>query len=395
MTQGVDEALDCCSSGRRKPCSVSGSVPDTDFREAGESKADRQAAKESAGTARTALFFTLVLPVLAVSVVAAIACGAVSMEWRTVVRVLGIHLLPDGVIDAAGLDQADDLIVWSVRTPRVILAVMVGGALAAAGAQMQAIFRNPLAEPGLVGVGAGAALGGVLAFVTGAAALAPLLLPLFAFSGGLAALALVYAIATRGGCASTGELLLTGVAVSVVLGSATSFLISMNLANHQMLQQISFWSMGGLDSRTWLHVQLCLPFVGVGLLLALYFARDLDLLAQGEETTMTRGVNDEYVKGATRAASSMLNGAPIPVAGMVGFVGLIVPHVVRLLLGPAHKQLIPACGLLGGLFLVLCDLASRTVASPAEIPLGVITALCGGPFFLYLLQRRMRGNRAG
>jgi iron complex transport system permease protein len=119
----------------------------------GESTADRQAAKEPASTARTALFFALVLPALAVSIVAAIACGAVSMEWRTVVRVLGIHLLPGGLIDAAGLDQADDLIVWSVRTPRVILAVMVGGALAAAGAQMQAIFRNPLAEPGLVGAG--------------------------------------------------------------------------------------------------------------------------------------------------------------------------------------------------------------------------------------------------
>jgi iron complex transport system permease protein len=173
----------------------------------------------------------------------------------------------------------------------------------------------------------------VLAFITGAAALAPPLLPLFAFTGGLAALALVYAIATRGGCASTGELLLTGVAVAVVLGSATSFLISMNLANHQMLQQITFWSMGGLDSRTWLHVQLCLPFVGVGLLLALYFARDLDLLAQGEETAMTLGVNVDYVKWSILAASAMLTGASVAVAGMVGFVGLIVPHVVRLLLG--------------------------------------------------------------
>ena len=392
MTQCVDEALDCHSSPRRKPQSISG-MGDDDLHETGESNTDRQAVEAPASTARTALFFALVLPALAVSIVAAIACGAASMEWRTVVRVLGVHLLPGGVIDAGGLDQADDLIVWSVRLPRVILAVLVGGALAVAGAQMQAIFRNPLAEPGLVGVGAGGALGGVLAFVTGAAALAPPLLPLFAFSGGLAALVLVYAIATRGGCASTGELLLTGVAVSVVLGSATSFLISMNLANHQMLQQISFWSMGGLDSRTWLHVQLCLPFVGVGLLLALYFARDLDLLAQGEETAMTLGVNVEYVKWAILVASAMLTGASVAVAGMVGFVGLIVPHVMRLLVGPAHNRLIPACGLSGGLFLVLCDLASRTVASPAEIPLGVITALCGGPFFLYLLQRRMRrGN---
>ena len=133
-----------------------------------------------------------------------------------------------------------------------------------------------------------------------------------------------------------------------------------------------------------------MPFVLVGSLLALYFARDLDLLAQGEETATTLGVNVEYVKWAILAASAMLTGASVAVAGMLGFVGLIIPHVVRLLLGPAHKQLIPASGLAGGVFLVLCDLASRTVVSPAEIPLGVITALCGGPFFLYLLQRRMR-----
>ena len=351
--------------------------------------------EEAADKAPVPLFLLVVLAALAVAIVAAIACGSVDMEWRTVVRVLGIHLLPEGMVDATGVDRADDLIVWSVRSPRVILAVIVGAALSVAGAQMQAVFRNPLAEPGLIGVGAGAALGGVLAFCTGAAALAPPLLPLFAFTGGLGALALVYFIATRSGWASTADLLLTGVAVAAVLGSATSFLISLNLANQQMLQQITFWSMGGLDSRTWLHVRLCLPLVVPGLLLALYFSRDLDLLAQGEETAMTLGVNVDYVKWLVLAASAMLTGASVAVAGMVGFVGLIVPHGVRLLLGPAHGRLIPACALAGGLFLVLCDLASRSVVAPGEIPLGVITALCGGPFFLYLLHRRLRRGRGG
>lgn len=346
-----------------------------------------------ARAAPTSLFFLVVVPALAVGIVAAIACGSVSIEWRTVARVLGVHLLPGGLIDSAGVDRADDLIVWAVRAPRVILAVIVGALLAVAGAQMQAVFRNPLAEPGLIGVGAGAALGGVLAFCSGAAALAPPLLPLFAFVGGLGALVLVYGIAMRGGSASSADLLLTGVAVAAVLGSATSFLISLNLANVQMLQQITFWSMGGLDSRTWLHVKLCSPLVVLGLLLALYFSRDLDLLAQGEETAKALGVNVDVVKWAILAASAMLTGASVAVAGMVGFVGLIVPHGVRLVLGPAHKRLMPACAAAGGLFLLLCDLVSRSAVAPAEIPLGVITALCGGPFFLYLLRRRLRRGR--
>jgi iron complex transport system permease protein len=341
---------------------------------------------------RTLSFYAVVIALLAVGLVASIAFGATRMDWHIVLRVLGMHLLPEGLVDRTGVGRADDLIVWSVRAPRAFLAAIVGAALSVAGAQMQAIFRNPLAEPGLVGVGAGSALGGVIAFATGVGAIAAPLLPVFAFGGGLAALILVYGIATRGGRTSPMTLLLTGIAVAAILGSISSFVISVNLANQQILQQILFWTMGGLDSRTWLHVNLCLPFVGAGLLLAICFSRDLDLLTQGEETAMALGVNVERVKWTILACGAMLTGASVAVAGMIGFVGLIVPHVVRLILGPAHAVLIPASALTGSLFLVICDLASRTATAPAEVPLGVITALCGGPFFLFLLQRQMENG---
>lgn len=341
---------------------------------------------------RFSLFCTVVTAALVVSLVAGVALGATPMDWRLVVRVLEIRLLPDGMVNGAGVERADDLIVWTVRLPRVLLSALAGGALAVAGAQMQAIFRNPLADPGLVGVGAGAALGGVVAFATGAVALSVYWLPTFAFSGGLLALAVVYAMATRGGCTPSESLLLTGVAVAAILGSVTSFIISMNLANLKMTQEILFWTLGGLDGRSWLHIQLCLPFIVAGFGVALYFSRDLDLLLQGEETALSLGMDAERVKRLVLVSAALLTGAAVAVAGMISFVGLIVPHIVRMILGPSHRRLIPACALTGAVFLMLCDLLARTVSAPEEIRLGVITALWGGPFFLLLLQRRLQSG---
>lgn len=349
----------------------------------------RLIANASPGT-RFALFFALMLPLLAVCVVVAVGYGSTHTDVSTVLRVLGLHLLPAGWVNAAAVERADDLIVWSVRVPRVLLAAAVGAGLAVAGAQMQAVFRNPLADPGLVGVGAGAALGGVLAIATGAAALATPLLPAFAFTGGLLALLLVFALATQGGRTSATALLLTGVALAAILGSFTTFLISMNLANQQMTQQILFWTMGGLDNRNWTHVQLAAPFLLIGAAIGVAYARDLDLLVQGDETAMTMGVQVERSRFVLMVGAALLTGAAVAVAGLVGFVGLIIPHAVRLLLGPTHVRLLPACALAGAVFLVLCDLACRTLRAPMELQLGVVTALCGGPFFMWLLQRRLR-----
>jgi iron complex transport system permease protein len=200
----------------------------------------------------------------------------------------------------------------------------------------------------------------------------------------------VYTIATRGGSTSITTLLLTGIAVGSFLTAMSSLLISMNIVTWQVAQEIVFWMMGGLDSRTWAHVGISAPFVLVGLGAAMFQTRTLDLLLLGEEAAVSLGVDVEPAKRLLVATSAILTGASVAVAGLVGFVGLIVPHAVRLLLGPSHRTLLPASAVAGAAFVILCDLAARTVRPPAEIRLGVVTAMCGAPLFLMLMIRRFR-----
>jgi iron complex transport system permease protein len=286
--------------------------------------------------------------------------------------------------------RADDAIVWLIRLPRVVVAGVVGAGLATAGAMMQSLFRNPLAEPSLTGVGPGAVLGAVVVFVTGWSTASVVMLPLSAIGGALLALFLVYAIATRGGATPITTLLLAGIAVGSFLTAISSLLISVNIVTWQVAQEIVFWMMGGLDGRTWAHVWLSLPFVAVGLVAAMFQTRTLDLLLLGEESASALGVEIEGAKRLLVFTSALLTGASVAVAGLVGFVGLIIPHAVRLLLGPGHRTLVPASAVSGAAFLIGCDLLARTVRPPAEIRLGVVTALCGAPFFLLLLLRRLR-----
>jgi iron complex transport system permease protein len=219
-------------------------------------------------------------------------------------------------------------------------------------------------------------------------------LPLASIVAALLSLSLVYAIATRGGTTPITSLLLTGIAVGALLTAASSLLISLNIVTWQVAQEIVFWMMGGLDSRTWAHVWLSAPFVLVGFCAALLQARTLDLLLLGEETAQSLGVDIEPAKRLVVATAALLTGASVAVAGLVGFVGLVVPHAVRLLLGPGHRNLLPASAIAGAAFVILCDLAARTVRPPAEVRLGVVTALCGAPLFLMLLIRRLREEQA-
>jgi iron complex transport system permease protein len=322
--------------------------------------------------------------------VAAIVIGSTPIAWQTVVRVIAIKLAPAGWIDTAGVTRADEAIVWLIRLPRVLVAVVVGAALATAGALMQGLFRNPLAEPSLTGVGPGAVLGAVVVFVTGWSTVSVVALPIAAIVSALLALFLVYAIATRGGATPITTLLLAGIAVGSFLSAIASMLISLNIVNWQVAQEIVFWMMGGLDARSWAHVWLSAPFVILGLAAALLQARTLDLLLLGEESAAALGVDVEAAKRLLVTTAALLTGASVAVAGMVGFVGLVVPHAVRMLLGPTHRTLLPASAIGGAAFLVLCDLIARTVRPPAEIRLGVVTAICGAPFFLVLLLRRLR-----
>jgi iron complex transport system permease protein len=342
------------------------------------------------GRVRPVWFYAAMIPILLLITVMAVMVGSTPVTWTTVVHVLTAKLLPSGWVDTSAVTRADDAIVWLIRLPRVVVAAVVGAGLATAGAMMQSLFRNPLAEPSLTGVGPGAVLGAVLVFVTGWSTASVVMLPLSSIAGALLALFLVYAIATRGGATPITTLLLAGIAVGSFLTAISSLLISVNIVTWQVAQEIVFWMMGGLEGRTWAHVWLSLPFVAVGLVAAMLQTRTLDLLLLGEESATALGVEIESAKRLLVFTSALLTGASVAVAGLVGFVGLIIPHAVRLLLGPGHRTLLPASAVSGAAFLIGCDLMARTVRPPAEIRLGVVTALCGAPFFLVLLLRRLR-----
>ena len=335
------------------------------------------------------------LPLLAVllgaAVVAAIGVGSTGIGWGAVVRVLAARVLPDGWVDLGGVSDAEQAIVWLIRTPRVLVAALAGGALGVAGTQMQGLFRNPLAEPSVIGISQGAAVGAVITFVSGLAAASVFWLPLFAFAGALAALAAVYTVATRAGRTPPATLLLAGIALGALATAISSLLISLSVVNWQVASEIVFWMMGGLENRTWTHVWMCLPPLALGALGARWYARDLDLLLLGEETAASLGVDVERVRRTILTTAAMLTGAAVAVSGVIGFVGLIVPHMLRLVLGPSHRVLLPAAMLGGAAFLVACDLLARTIHPPAEIRLGIVTAVFGAPFFLYLLRRQRGG----
>jgi iron complex transport system permease protein len=277
--------------------------------------------------------------------------------------------------------------VRDIRLPRLILAVLIGAALAVAGAAMQGFFQNPMADPYIVGVSSGAALGATFGMVlridfwiAGLSAT-----PVLAFAGALGATFLVYALSLRGGRVPVGLLLLIGVAVGALAAGATSFLM---IIGDEDLRLVLFWLLGSLSSRRWDHVQMILPYVVLGIAVIWAYARDLNLFLLGEETAQHTGVEVERVKRIVLSASALLAAAAVSVSGIIGFVGLIVPHLMRLSVGPDHRRLIPISALAGALLMVLADMLARTVAAPSEIPIGIITSALGCPFFLLLISRR-------
>ena len=336
----------------------------------------------------------VVIPVvsalLAIVAVAAVAIGSTGVAGETVVRVLAAKVLPAGWIDLGSVSEADQAIVWLIRAPRIIVAGLVGAALAVAGTQLQGIFRNPLAESSIIGVSQGAALGAVVAFISGWTASSALWLPLAAFVVAFLALFAVYMIASRAGRAPVATLLLAGIALGAMITACSSLLISLSFVDWQVAGEIVFWIMGGLDSRTWTHVVICAPFVALGLLVTFWHSRDLDLMLLGEETATSLGADVERVRRAVLLAAALLTAAAVSVSGVVGFVGLVVPHALRLVLGPSHRTLLAASALAGATFVIACDLLARTANPPSEIRLGVVTAAFGAPFFLYLLRQRRK-----
>ena len=327
--------------------------------------------------------------VLAVSVIVAVAWGPVAIPLETTARLLWRALFE---LPVEGQERAQATIVYLIRLPRVLAAALVGASLAVAGAVMQGLFRNPLADAGLIGVSSGGALAGALVIATGVAAGASFMLPLATFAGALGTAFGVYLFATRRGRTALTHLLLVGIAVNTLFGSLTTLVLS--LSHYEVSRQLLFWLMGGLDGRSWPHVQMMLPFALAGFLPALCLARDLNVLTLGEETATTLGLRVETVKRCLLVLSALLASAAVAVSGTIGFVGLVVPHAARLVVGPDHRRLLPSAALGGAVFLVWCDLLARTLVPGEELRLGILTACVGAPLFLHLLLRQERGQRS-
>ncbi len=319
----------------------------------------------------------------------------------------GLSLGPAGVplsglratlLDALGLaplppeHARDAAILGVIRGPRVVLGAILGAGLAVAGAAMQGLFRNPLADPGLIGVSAGAALAAVAAIVLGptlfaarAGTLGLWLLPLAAFGGGLVATLLVSRLGTRAGVTSVATLLLSGVAITALCGAMTGLLIFM--ADDRQVRDITFWTLGSLAGSRWPQVPVALVMVLLPALALLRLARPLNALTLGEREAFHLGLRVETAKRAAVGLSAVAVASGVAMAGPVGFVGLVVPHLIRLAAGADHRIVLPGAALLGAALTVLADLGARSLAAPAELPLGVLTALLGAPFFLWLLRR--------
>ncbi|QEV44323.1 iron ABC transporter permease [Streptomyces vinaceus] len=342
---------------------------------------------------RTAAVVVLLVAALLASAVAGLALGPVRIAPG---RVLDIVLGGPGRRGGAFAS-----IVWDVRMPRVLLGAVVGAGLAVAGTVLQALVRNPLADPFLLGASSGASLGAVLVIVLGAGAagtagalgvlgaIGALGVPAAAFAGSMGALVAVYAMARRGGTMTTGRLILAGVAVQYVLSALTSLVLVL-AAHPDQMRSVLFWTLGGLGGARWDELPLPAAALLAGTALLIALARPLDLLLAGEEGARTLGLDTGRFRAAVFVLTSLVIGVLVACSGAIGFVGLMVPHAARMVVGAGHRALLPVAALGGAVFLTLADLVARTAAAPEEIPVGVVTALVGGPFFLWMLRRSAR-----
>ncbi|WP_329388479.1 FecCD family ABC transporter permease [Streptomyces sp. NBC_01716] len=295
-------------------------------------------------------------------------------------------------LGGTALERVPESVLWNVRLPRVVLALLVGASLGCAGALMQGVFGNPLAEPGVIGISAGAAVGAVASIALGLSFFGNWTVTVCAFVSGLVTVLLVYAMSRSGGRTEVVTLILTGIAVNAFSGALIG--LSIFFADNAQISQITFWQLGSLAQATWPKVLAVLPCALLGLAVAPFYARKLDLLALGERPARHLGVDVERLRIVLVLVVALLTAAAVAVAGIITFVGLLVPHLLRMVNGPGHRFLVPGSALGGALVLVAGDLAARTVAAPAELPLGVLTALFGSPFF-FLLLRRTRRRQGG
>ena len=331
---------------------------------------------------RVALFIVLVL-LLAGTVVFSIAVGQFTVPLREIPGILATG--PSGT-------DITESVVWRIRLPRLVLGLLVGAALGVSGALMQAVFANPLAEPSVIGVTAGAGVGAAVAIVFNITLFGASTVPMAAFITAVITTLVVYQLARHDGKVHVINLILTGIAINAVAGAIISIMVY--LAPTANREQIIFWQMGSLNGAQWKHVSVVVIVVCIGLLLAFRLGGQLDVLALGDKAAGHIGINVNRLRILAIGASTLLTAGGVAYAGLIGFVGLIVPHLLRTITGPANKVLLPASALTGAALIGLADIAARTVIPFADLPIGIFTALVGGPTFFILLRRMlMKGRR--
>ncbi len=332
---------------------------------------------------------TLVLGLaLTGAIIVSSTMGYIKISWGTVFKIIwgkltGYHTF------FAQMDQLLPVIVFDVRMPRILTSAVVGGGLAMAGVVFQGILLNPLADPYTLGVSAGAAFGASVAILLNIGSLGIFPVPIFAFIGASATLAFVIYLASSGGGISSGNLILSGIIVAAILSAGISLI--KYIADEQVAV-IIFWLMGSFGSKTWIDLLMVLVFVCIGLVIFVFYARDLNLMSLGHRTAATLGVDTRKVTLVLLVTASMVAAICVSVSGIIGFVGLLVPHMVRSVTGPDNRRLIPLSFLAGAILLLCADTITRAVL-PVEIPIGVLTALIGGPFFCYIFKKRQAGKR--
>jgi len=327
---------------------------------------------------------------LLLAVPLAVGVGSVPIPVALTLKTLLARL---GWADPGLLAQKEAAIILMIRLPRVLAAMLVGASLALAGAVMQGLFRNPLASPEILGVSAGGSLGAVAAITSGLFAANLYLLPLCTVTGAALSAGLIYRLSTYRGATSLLFVVLAGMALSSFLNGLISALLL--FSREYEISQFIFWTMGGLDGRRWEHLGLAAPLLLPGLALLCLFAKPLNLLLMGEESAHALGLNLEWTKRAILGLAALVTGVAVSISGTIGFVGLLVPHLMRLLVGSDHRILMPASALGGALFLLLCDLAGRAILPPLDIRVGIITSLVGSPYLLYLLFTAQRKKSHG
>ncbi|MCE5168769.1 iron ABC transporter permease [Paenibacillus profundus] len=329
---------------------------------------------------------------LLLSVVGCLAVGSVQMPLGEMTRILLHHIPGLDSIFPVTWDDASAQIMMKVRFPRVVLAMLVGAALGVAGTAFQGVLRNPLADPYTLGVSSGASVGAALLIYFGLqyALLGEWTIPVVAFATGTLTLIIVMRLANDGGKIPIETLILSGVVMQAFLGAIVSFLVAMT---KQTINEILFWVMGSLALRGWSYTVVLGPYLAIGIIILISYARPLNLLALGERQASHLGLHVERTKWVVLLTATLITAAAVSVSGVIGFVGLVVPHILRLIVGPDYRYLIPLSAVGGAIYVMWADTIARTAFAPTEIPLGVVTAFIGAPFFAYLLIRNKRTKR--